>query len=64
MNPVIIDLPKRISQLVLRQSEAITELLKIQAAIRGPATTEQDLFDAQQKVVEIAKLIAAALEPA
>jgi len=64
MHPLVLNLPQRITNLVKRQSEAITELLLIQSASRESEAPDQTVTDAQQKVIEIAKLIAIALEPA
>ena len=63
MNPANTDPDKRITDLVPRQSQAITEMLVIEAAVRRLHGSEQELTDAQEKVVAIAKLIAAALKP-
>jgi hypothetical protein len=63
MNPVNTDPGKRITDLVPRQTQAIEDMLVIEAAVRSLHGSEQDLTDAQQKVIEIAKLIALALEP-
>ena len=53
----------RITDLVTQQSQAITQLLSIEAAVRRRGTSEQDLTNAEQAVVEVAKLIALTLEP-
>jgi len=64
MYPVVPTVPERITNLVKRQSEAITELLLIQSASRESEAPDPAVTDAQQKVIEIAKLIALALESA
>jgi len=63
MNGVHPDPGKRITDLVPRQTQAIEDMLVIEAGVRSLHGSEQDLTDAQQKVIEIATLIALALEP-
>jgi hypothetical protein len=64
MYSLVLNLPQRITHLVKRQSEAITELLRTQSANRGSEAADQTVTDAQQEVIDIAKVIALALEPA
>ena len=64
MNPVNINLPKGITDLVAREGQAITEMLAIEAHLGELGrTTDDALTDAQQRVIDIGKLIALALEP-
>jgi hypothetical protein len=63
MNPVNTNPCQQIADLVPRQSQAITEMLAIEASVRSLGGPAQELTDAENKVIEIAKLIAVALEP-